>query len=57
MFVNDQLSRARSSVTPATEQEGRTSELPKVAPHGIMKPLYATDPEGYGLCFQWPVAR
>jgi len=25
---------------------------PKVAPYG-MKQLYLTDPDGYGLCFQW----
>lgn len=25
---------------------------PKVAPYG-MKQLYITDPDGYGLCFQW----
>lgn len=29
---------------------------PKVAPYG-MKQLYVTDPDGYGLCFQWPVAE
>jgi catechol 2,3-dioxygenase-like lactoylglutathione lyase family enzyme len=27
-------------------------EPPKVAPYG-MKQLYATDPDGYGVCFQW----
>ncbi len=27
---------------------------PKVAPYG-MKQLYVTDPDGFGLCFQWPV--
>ena len=26
---------------------------PKVAPYG-MKQLYVSDPDGYGLCFQWP---
>ena len=26
---------------------------PKVAPYG-MKQLYAADPDGYGICFQWP---
>jgi glyoxylase I family protein len=26
---------------------------PKVAPYG-MKQLYVRDPDGYGLCFQWP---
>lgn len=26
---------------------------PKVAPYG-MKQLYLRDPDGYGLCFQWP---
>jgi len=28
---------------------------PKVAPYG-MKQLYAADPDGYGICFQWPAA-
>lgn len=28
---------------------------PKVAPYG-MKQLYLNDPDGYSLCFQWPVA-
>lgn len=32
---------------------GIEAERPKVAPYG-MKQLYATDPDGYGLCFQWP---
>jgi glyoxylase I family protein len=27
---------------------------PKVAPYG-MKQLYVRDPDGYPLCFQWPV--
>lgn len=26
---------------------------PKVAPYG-MKQLYLHDPDGYGICFQWP---
>lgn len=29
---------------------------PKVAPYG-MKQLYLTDPDGYGLCFQWSAAE
>ena len=29
---------------------------PKVAPYG-MKQLYLTDPDGYSLCFQWPVEQ
>ena len=32
---------------------GVKAEPPKVAPYG-MKQLYATDPDGYGVCFQWP---
>jgi len=28
-------------------------QAPKVAPYG-MKQLYVSDPDGYGLCFQWP---
>ena len=31
---------------------GLTIDPPKVAPYG-MKQLYLTDPDGYGLCFQW----
>jgi catechol 2,3-dioxygenase-like lactoylglutathione lyase family enzyme len=33
---------------------GVPAEPPKVAPYG-MRQLYATDPDGYGLCFQHPV--
>jgi glyoxylase I family protein len=29
---------------------------PKVAPYG-MKQLYAKDPDGFGLCFQWPATQ
>jgi uncharacterized glyoxalase superfamily protein PhnB len=32
--------------------KGVAVEPPKVAPYG-MKQLYLTDPDGYGLCFQW----
>jgi catechol 2,3-dioxygenase-like lactoylglutathione lyase family enzyme len=38
------------------QARGVTSEPPRVAPYG-MRQLYATDPDGYGLCFQWPVAK
>jgi glyoxylase I family protein len=31
---------------------GVKAEQPKIAPYG-MKQLYATDPDGYGVCFQW----
>lgn len=34
---------------------GMDVKEPKVAPYG-MKQLYASDPDGYGLCFQWPAA-
>jgi glyoxylase I family protein len=27
---------------------------PEIAPYG-MKQLYCHDPDGYGICFQWPV--
>jgi catechol 2,3-dioxygenase-like lactoylglutathione lyase family enzyme len=30
------------------------AQPPEVAAYG-MKQLYATDPDGYALCFQWPV--
>jgi glyoxylase I family protein len=33
---------------------GIASQAPKVAPYG-MKQLYLYDPDGFGLCFQWPV--
>ncbi len=29
---------------------------PKVAPYG-MKQLWFKDPDGYGLCFQWPATQ
>lgn len=32
---------------------GVKAQPPKVAPYG-MKQLYVSDPDGYGLCFQWP---
>jgi uncharacterized glyoxalase superfamily protein PhnB len=32
---------------------GLSVKEPAVAPYG-MKQLYVTDPDGYGLCFQWP---
>ena len=32
---------------------GIRATAPKVAPYG-MEQLYLTDPDGYGLCFQWP---
>jgi uncharacterized glyoxalase superfamily protein PhnB len=33
---------------------GVACQPPTVAPYG-MKQLYARDPDGYNLCFQWPV--
>ena len=35
--------------------KGLTPLKPRVAPYG-MKQLYLTDPDGYGLCFQWPAS-
>jgi catechol 2,3-dioxygenase-like lactoylglutathione lyase family enzyme len=35
---------------------GVTAEPPKVTRYG-MQQLYSTDPDGYGVCFQWPVDR
>jgi catechol 2,3-dioxygenase-like lactoylglutathione lyase family enzyme len=29
---------------------------PKIAPYG-MKQLYLRDPDGYGICFQWPAEK
>jgi catechol 2,3-dioxygenase-like lactoylglutathione lyase family enzyme len=34
--------------------KGVTVAEPQVAPYG-MKQLYVSDPDGYNLCFQWPV--
>jgi glyoxylase I family protein len=33
---------------------GVKAQPPEVAPYGT-KQLYATDPDGYGVCFQWAV--
>lgn len=35
---------------------GLKVQPPKVAPYG-MKQLYVSDPDGFGLCFQWPVSQ
>jgi glyoxylase I family protein len=35
--------------------KGVDLEPPKLAPYG-MKQLYLRDPDGYVICFQWPVA-
>jgi catechol 2,3-dioxygenase-like lactoylglutathione lyase family enzyme len=35
---------------------GVRAEPPRTAPYG-MRQVYATDPDGYGLCFQWPAER
>ena len=34
--------------------KGVNAKPPSIAPYG-MEQLYITDPDGYGLCFQWPV--
>jgi glyoxylase I family protein len=34
--------------------KGVAPQKPTIAPYG-MKQLYLRDPNGYGLCFQWPV--
>ena len=34
---------------------GVKTTKPKIAPYG-MKQLYVSDPDGYGLCFQWRAA-
>jgi uncharacterized glyoxalase superfamily protein PhnB len=36
--------------------QGVSAQPPKIAPYG-MKQLHATDPDGYGLCFQWPAQQ
>jgi catechol 2,3-dioxygenase-like lactoylglutathione lyase family enzyme len=35
-------------------EKGLDLKEPKVAPYG-MKQLYLKDPDGFGICFQWPV--
>ena len=35
-------------------EEGIETKPPSVAPYG-MKQLYVNDPDGYSLCFQWPI--
>jgi len=35
---------------------GLNVKEPRVAPYG-MKQLYVTDPDGYGICFQWPATQ
>jgi glyoxylase I family protein len=35
---------------------GLSVKEPRVAPYG-MKQLYAEDPDGYGICFQWPATQ
>ena len=37
-------------------EHGVEVEEPKDAPYG-MKQLYVSDPDGYNLCFQWPIAE
>jgi glyoxylase I family protein len=36
--------------------KGLKIQKPTVAPYG-MKQLYVLDPDGYNLCFQWPVTK
>jgi len=35
---------------------GVNAKEPKIAPYG-MKQLYFSDPDGYGLCLQWPATQ
>jgi glyoxylase I family protein len=35
-------------------EQGIEAKPPHVAPYGL-KQLYVRDPDGYSLCFQWPV--
>lgn len=37
------------------QEQGVNVKEPKVAPYG-QKQLYVSDPDGYMLCFQWPVS-
>jgi glyoxylase I family protein len=36
--------------------KGIEAKKPHVAPYG-MKQLYVNDPDGFGLCFQWPASK
>ena len=38
------------------KERGVELKPPKNAPYG-MRQLYLTDPDGYNLCFQWPVGE
>lgn len=35
-------------------ERGIATQEPRTAPYG-MRQLYLSDPDGYNLCFQWPV--
>lgn len=35
--------------------QGVTARPPRIAPYGMTQ-LFAIDPDGYELCFQWPLA-
>ena len=37
-------------------QKGLTISPPEIASYG-MKQLYLRDPDGYNLCFQWPIQK
>ena len=37
-------------------EHGIDAREPAVAPYG-MRQLYCRDPDGYGLCFQWPASE
>jgi glyoxylase I family protein len=41
-------------ITTSLRAQGVELEPPTVAPYG-MRQLYLTDPDGYAICFQWPV--
>jgi len=36
--------------------QGIKAEPPKVAPYG-MRQMYTKDPDGYGVCLQWPASQ
>lgn len=37
-------------------EKGISAKEPAIAPYG-MKQLWLKDPDGYGICFQWPAER
>jgi glyoxylase I family protein len=50
------LDDANIMLNTAYDEGGLDVPKPTIAPYG-MKQLFLRDPDGFGLCFQWPVER